>query len=172
MTSEKSRENGQNPVFLLYFGEILVIWREEKLLSKFRCRHFSTFIPPLTSCKKSEKSCDGKFDNFCDGQRDWWMDGGGFRGPWCGFIKCENIIKEDSWFPCLLCFLKNINIKTRQKMLQFLSPQLVGWFESVHSRSITVFCLTVHLMLHTKTLHIEHPPRFTRVVEVKAEVVQ
>ena len=35
----------------------------------------------LTCCKKSEKSNDGKYENFCHGQTDGQTDGPGYIGP-------------------------------------------------------------------------------------------
>ena len=55
----QSRENGQKALFwrqkVEYFGHTL---------SRIGPCHFSSFS--LTSCKKSEKSDSGKYENFCD----------------------------------------------------------------------------------------------------------
>ena len=49
------------------------------------CRQKSGSLPyiynRLTCCKKSEKSDDWKYENFCDGQPDRQTDGGNFKGP-------------------------------------------------------------------------------------------
>ena len=67
-----------------YFGD-----KESNILKTHFLRNRASSLlyiyQSLTSCKKSEKSNGGKYENFCDGQTDGQTDiqtdGGGFMTP-------------------------------------------------------------------------------------------
>ena len=61
-----SRENGQKPIFWkIAYKKKLRFFGENRASSLFYIYN------RLTCCKKSEKSNDGKYDNFCYRQTDW-----------------------------------------------------------------------------------------------------
>ena len=72
-----SQENGQKPLFWRQIAEYF----GDTFFYKNRASSLFNSDGRLTSCKKSEKSNDGKYENFCHRQTDGQTDGAGFIGP-------------------------------------------------------------------------------------------
>ena len=70
---QRSRENGQKPIFWkIAYKKNLRVFLENRASSLFY------IYDGLTSCEFSEKSNDGKYENFCHGLTDRQTDGAGF----------------------------------------------------------------------------------------------
>ena len=72
-----------------YFGDKTLNNLDTHFFFKNRASSLFYIWNRLTCCKKSEKSNDGKYENFCHRQTDRQTDGAGFIGPagWLGGSK-------------------------------------------------------------------------------------
>ena len=85
----QSRENGKKALIwrqkVEYFGDTFFFLRN-------RASSLFYIYQSLTSCKKSEKSNGGKYENFWERRTDRWTDGGGFIRTPMGVL-----IRSSSW---------------------------------------------------------------------------
>ena len=83
-------ENGRKPPIWAILGLICPILGQIIFIFENRASSLFYIYQSLTSCKKSEKSNGGKYENFWDGQTDRRTDGRGFIRTPEGVLIIEN----------------------------------------------------------------------------------